>query len=86
MAGSAKMTLRTSNTNPWATKLLQQVRSTESKDLHDSGGDVEVVPPEPRLQWLRQAGAGAREGLADFFSDWFGALRLHHKARETLIS
>lgn len=28
-----------------------------------------------------EVSASAKEGLADFFSDWFGSLRLHHKER-----
>ena len=30
---------------------------------------------------MAEVSASTKEGLADFFSDWFGSLRLHHKDR-----
>eukprot|EP00434_Breviolum_minutum_P031541 symbB.v1.2.027890.t1/scaffold2895.1/size67727/2 len=42
-----------------------------------------VVSPE-RPPRLKQVSANAKEGLADFLSDWFGSLRLHHKEEHEL--
>lgn len=54
------------------------VEALESGDA--TGSDA----PRASESKLRKAAASAREELADFFSDWFGALRLHHKEEEEL--
>ncbi|CAK9078125.1 unnamed protein product [Durusdinium trenchii] len=37
-------------------------------------------------RWAKLWKRASKEGLADFFSDWFGALRLHHRSEEELVS
>ncbi|CAK8990489.1 unnamed protein product [Durusdinium trenchii] len=50
----------------------------------EAGEATHEAPVErSRLAEWKQA---SKEGLADFFSDWFGALRLHHRSEEELVS
>lgn len=45
---------------------------------------LEAVTDSQQEGRLKQVSASAKEGLADFFSDWFGSLRLHHKEEHEL--